>query len=135
MSEPRGLRLCNPGCIRRTGTVWKGQSPQQLDPDFVTFIGPEWGMRAIIKILDSYQREGVRTIRGAISRWSPPSDNNPTDEYVDHVAKVCGVDPDAPILLSVHRDDLVVAITTQECGEWPYDLPTLRLAVELAEDA
>jgi hypothetical protein len=101
----------------------------------VTFISPEWGLRAIIKILDSYQREGVKTIRGAISRWSPPSDDNPTEAYVEHVAKICATDPDSPILLSAHRADLVVGIVTQECGEFPFDGKTLSLAIELAEDA
>lgn len=132
----RGERLNNPCCIRRSeNTHWLGASDIQADPDFVTFRGPEWGLRAAIRILDSYQREGVMTIRAAISRWSPSGDGNPTDVYVQNVADACGVHPDDPILLSQYRVAIVKAIVTQECGRWPYTDELLQQAIELAGDA
>lgn len=134
MSEPRGILLNNPGCIRRLYTVWAGQADIQRDADFVTFKAPEWGLRAIVRILDTYQRQGVDTVRKAITRWSPPSDNNPTDIYVRNVAAVCHVDPDQPILLSQYRVSLIEGIVTQECGSFPYDSATVAKAIELAGD-
>lgn len=129
--NPKGLRLNNPGCIRRSFTHWQGASALQGDKDFVTFIGPEWGLRAIVRILDSYQREGLDTVRRVITRWSPPHEN-PTEQYVLNVAQACAVDPDTPILLSAHREDLVRAIVHQECGSWPYTDQILQLGIELA---
>lgn len=129
-----GIRLCNPGCLRRSFTVWDGQAEVQNNPEFVTFKAPEWGLRAIVRILDSYQREGIGTIRTAITRWAPPHEN-PTDQYVANVAKACGVDPDAQLLLSAHREDLVKAIVRQECGDFPYSDETLKHAIELAGDS
>ena len=37
MNTPRGISNCNPGNIRLSSTVWRGQSDEQPDPDFVTF--------------------------------------------------------------------------------------------------
>lgn len=134
MTRPE--RLNNPGAIRRSKTThWLGAAEIQADPDFVTFRAPEWGLRAIIRILDSYQRDRVQTIREAISRWSPPSDNNPTEIYVQNVAHVCCVDPDAPVLLSQYIQPIVKAIVTQECGGWPYTDELLAQALELAREA
>lgn len=132
MTRPE--RLNNPGAIRRgISTWWKGQAAYQQDLDFVTFQAPEWGLRAIIKTLDTYQRDGIDTIRAAITRWSPPTDANPTEAYVQNVARACGVDPNAPILLSAHRADIVKAICTQECGSWLYTDELLQQAIDLAE--
>lgn len=134
MSESRGIRLNNPGCIRRNTIVWDGQADTQTDPDFVTFIAPEWGLRAIVKILDSYQREGIKTVREAICRYAPPADGNPTATYVANVASECHVDADAPIVLSVYRVPLVRAIVKQESGSWPYTDQLLAQAIEMAEE-
>lgn len=133
--QARGLRLNNPGCIRKNATVWDGQAQVQADPDFVTFIGPEWGLRALVKILDSYQREGIKTVREAIRRYAPASDGNPTDTYVQNVATACHVDADAPLVLSVYRVPLVRAIVTQESGSFPYSDQLLAEAIDMAEEA
>lgn len=145
MSEPRGLRLNNPACIRRNSIVWDGQADVQADPDFVTFIAPVWGLRALVKILDAYQRDGVKTIREAIAGverppgkriggYSPASDGNPTDTYVANVAAACHVDPDAPVVLSVYRVPMVRAICRQE-SEWDCPDSLLAEAIDLAEAA
>lgn len=134
MSEPRGLRLNNPACIRRNDIVWDGQADVQADPDFVTFIAPVWGLRALVKILDSYQREGIKTVREAIRRYAPSSDGNPTEVYVANVAEACRVDPDAPVVLSVYRVPMVRSICRQE-SEWDCPDSLLAEAIDMAEEA
>lgn len=134
MSGPRGLRLNNPACIRRNSIVWDGQADVQADSDFVTFIAPVWGLRALVKILDSYQREGIKTVREAIRRYAPSSDGNPTEAYVANVAAACRVDPDAPVVLSVYRVPMVRAICRQE-SEWDCPDSLLAEAIDLAEAA
>ena len=50
---PRGIRNHNPGNVLRTKSVtWQGQAEDQSgDPEFVVFTAPEWGLRAIARIL------------------------------------------------------------------------------------
>ena len=95
---PRGIRANNPSNIDRTSTAWKGQSvDQSSDPRFVVFDAPEWGIRAIVRVLRSYRdKYGLRTVKGIISRWAPPNENA-TDAYYNTVAKKLGVDPDDEI--------------------------------------
>ena len=95
---PRGLRNHNPGNIeygefaRKAGAVGS-------DGRFARFKTLEDGYRAMYRLLSSYQRRGLRTLRQMINRWAPPREND-TGAYVARVAKIAGVDPDAPIDLS-----------------------------------
>ena len=82
----RGFRNCNPGNIRHGTVKWQGMAIEQTDPDFVQFTDPVWGLRAIARIMYSYERDGITTIDGAINRWAPPADNNNTSAYL---ASVC----------------------------------------------
>jgi len=133
--EPRGVRLNNPGCIRRNDAIrWRGQTAIPQDPDFVSFIAPEWGIRAICRILMSYQREGIATLRQAVYRWAPPSDGNPTDRYLSNLCNACSLEADAPILLTAHLPELVTAIGKQECGIFPYPNSTLELGISLSRE-
>lgn len=92
----RGIRNNNPGNIDK-GQPWQGLSDVQSDERFCTFVSPEYGIRAIHIILQSYQREyKIRTISGIISRWAPPSENN-TEAYIEHVSKLVDADPLARI--------------------------------------
>lgn len=70
----RGVRNNNPGNIRHAaGTRWQGSSPSQPDREFVSFISPEMGVRALVRVLLTYEkRHGLRTVRGIIRRWAPP---------------------------------------------------------------
>jgi len=53
---PRGARLHNPGNIRHArGVIWQGQAEGQPDSDFVAFKAPEWGIRAMCRVLITYQ--------------------------------------------------------------------------------
>lgn len=139
---PRGIRNHNPGNIRRVANVtWKGMATTQADPEFVVFDAPEWGIRAIARILLSYRRRGVVTVRDIIHRWAPPAGSgpngaylNPTDAYVAAVARHMGVSPDLPI--DVTQPDqaraLIAEIIRHENGQLPYPRATLGAGLDLA---
>lgn len=114
----RGLRNNNPGNIRKDGTQWQGMSPTQTDPAFVQFTAPEWGIRAMTKILGNYFSRGLNTVQEIISTWAPPSEND-TASYVAHVAGLIGVDANAP-LAAASVPALVAAIIQHENGSQPY---------------
>jgi hypothetical protein len=130
---PRGVRNANPGNIRRSAIAWQGEAPRQPDPDFVTFTGPEWGLRAIARILTTYQASGFTTIRQIISRWAPVNEND-TSAYIDHVTQEVGADADEVLDVSSPpvMEAMVRAIVQHENGEQPYSDDTYRLALRLA---
>jgi hypothetical protein len=131
---PRGLRNSNPGNIRHSKVKWVGEAEDQPDPDFVTFSAPEYGIRAICKILLSYQTDDqCKTIRQLISRWAPPNEND-TSAYVADCARSCGHFPDetvnvrqASVMLPV-----VASIIRHENGEQPYSSTLILRAMSLA---
>lgn len=100
-STPRGIRNFNPGNIRHAkGVRWQGQAATQTDNEFVQFTDPRWGIRAIARVLITYQdkrraADGSRidTVREIIERWAPPNENN-TEAYVVSVARVLKIGPD-----------------------------------------
>ena len=110
----RGERLNNPGNIRHNPSViWQGQALDQPDPAFVKFIDPQHGFRAMAEILNNYKnRDGVLTYAGAISRYSPPSEND-TADYITDVCKACGVQPGDDFVVGF---PLLRAITDHEQG-------------------
>lgn len=99
--SPRGIRNFNPGNIRHTkGVRWQGMAVAQSDSEFVQFTAPRWGIRAIARVLITYQdkrlaADGSRidSVREIIQRWAPPSENN-TNAYAISVARALGFHPD-----------------------------------------
>lgn len=136
MSTPRGVRNNNPGNIRKSSKHWRGLAPAavQTDPEFFRFVGPEWGIRAMVAILRTYQTKyGLKTVRQLINRWAPPVEND-TGAYVTAVAKAIGVGADEPVRIDegdVMRG-LVLAIIRHENGVQPYDIATINTGVRLA---
>lgn len=130
----RGLRNNNPGNIR-LGQPWQGLVPtsQRTDPEFCQFTGPEWGIRAIAKILHNYEVEGVTTLRQAINHWAPPVEND-TSSYVNAVSQMTGIQPDIYIDLSAYEVvmPMVKAIIYHENGSQPYDDVIINNALALA---
>ena len=119
----RGLRNHNPGNIER----------QSGDPRFVVFAEPKWGIRAICRVLITYQdgrqaRDGSRidSVREIVERWAPPGEND-TKAYVAAVAKAAGRGPDDPVDVYdwATMRAIVVAIIGHENGCQPYDDATL----------
>ena len=118
---PRGIRNNNPGNVR-LGSPWDGLAPHQTDPAFCQFIDPEHGIRAIAKILMSYQDiHGLHTVRGMIGRWAPPTEND-TRGYAKFVADRCGVGLDD--VASIHNmafaAKMIAAMIAMECAGYAY---------------
>ena len=97
----------NPGNLR----------PMGASTGFQKFATPEEGISAADKNLKAYGEKGINTLRGVISRWAPPSEND-TNTYIDTVAKRIGLDPDQKIDLSdpVQRHVISGAMFTVEKG-------------------
>ena len=128
---PRGVRLSNPGNIRLTKDHWLGMAQYQPDESFVAFTESKWGYRAMARILLKHYREGIDTIRGLITEWAPPSENN-TEAYIEHVAEHCGVaDPNASCDVPGLLPKLLEAITLHEQGENPWGMGPIMEGIAL----
>ncbi|MDL5165803.1 structural protein [Proteus faecis] len=122
MTRPaRGERNNNPGNIRH-GSKWQGLSAQQTDKDFCQFVSPEYGIRAIYKLLQTYQKKyELNTVESIIDRYAPPNENN-TVGYINRAAKDIGVSVNEPINVSSKpvAIALATAIVGVELGYQPY---------------
>jgi hypothetical protein len=135
MTTPRGIRNNNPGNIDRTAEKWQGMAADQSsDSRFVVFSAPVWGLRALAKVLLSYQRKhGLRTPAAIIGRWAPPVEND-TGAYARQVAKALGagvgdqIDLQQPDTLQ----RILPAIVQHENGQQPYPAALIAEAVRLA---
>ncbi len=112
----RGERNNNPGNIDK-GPAWQGLAPTQPDSRFATFINAEYGIRALGKLLQTYESQGFNTIRKIISKYAPGSEND-TDSYIAAVSKKTGIGPD--VVISARNESvllpLVDAIILHENG-------------------
>lgn len=131
---PRGIRNNNPGNIIQSGIAWQGKLAKPDDPRFEQFDTAQNGIRALAKLVISYQdKHGLRTVRGIINRWAPPVEND-TGAYVAAVANAVGVKPDDTI--EVHRTATLAALTTaiirHENGQQPYPATMIAAAVASA---
>ncbi len=113
---PRGIRNNNPGNIRITNDRWQGMSEVQTDGAFVQFVSPQYGFRAMTRILRNYHRRGINTIQTMISRWAPTNENH-TAAYVNFVSKTMGIAPTVELDLSQSLLPLMRAITIYENGQ------------------
>jgi hypothetical protein len=130
----RGLRNNNPGNIERTATVWRGMSADQSgDSRFIVFSSPEWGIRAMARVLRNYINRGQDTVREIINTWAPPSEND-TGAYVRAVAASIGVDPDARVS-DAQMPGLIAAIIKHENGSQPYPQELIARGIELERTA
>ena len=103
-----GVNTMNVGNIRPVGGTGFVQ-PQSF----------EEGIKGIDENLKVYgSKHGINTLRGVISRWAPPSDNNDTETYIKNVSQKTGIKPDEKIDLSnpVIRHILSGPIILQEKG-------------------
>jgi hypothetical protein len=132
MVTPRGIRNNNPGNIRHSGSQWQGMAAQQTDTAFVQFVSPEYGIRALAKLLANYYtRDGLNTVRQIISKYAPSNENN-TDAYAQAVARALGVTPDTVISVPQHLAALVEAIIQHENGQQPYQMAQINTGVLMA---
>ena len=88
----RSYRNHNPGNIR-TGTYAKWiDSKAGDDGVFATFRNTMMGVAALARLLAGGTYNNL-TMSQAISRYAPPTDHNPTNDYIDYVCKYGGVKP------------------------------------------
>lgn len=128
--KTRGLRNNNPGNIRH-GDPWQGMRDVQTDGSFVQFISPEYGIRAMARILSNYSKAGINTLRSIISRWAPP-DENPTDALITNASRRLNIHPDAPLDVDLHLPSLIDALIFQENGVQPYSSDIIARGIALA---
>ncbi len=113
---PRGIRNCNPGNLDRNAIHWQGMSTLQDDPRFIRFETPEFGLRALMKLLITYEEKySCNTIRKIISRFAPPTEND-TGAYINAVAIMANVDYDVPIDVKKYLVPLAQSIVFHENG-------------------
>lgn len=131
----RGIRNNNPGNIERTRVRWKGMaSDQSADPRFIVFTAPQWGLRAIARILLGDWREGQDTIASLIEEWAPPHEND-TVAYVRAVGVAAGVDPYMPADIPGLLPKIIPAIVKHENGSQPYSPELIQLGIDLERSA
>jgi len=93
----------NPGNIRYNAAF---QGCTGNDNGFCTFQSLGFGYRAILVLLTTYyEKYNLRTIRGIINRYAPPSENQ-TANYISVVSRYSGLDPDQIIT----KEDLIKII-------------------------
>jgi len=135
MTATRGIRNHNPGNIDyNPATKWAGQLNHNvaIEPRFCRFESPTYGIRALSKVLITYNKKhGIKNIAGIIMRWAPATENN-TKSYIDQVAKACGVDPFAEIDVIAILPKLVPAIIKHENGQQPYPQDVIDAGIRLA---
>ena len=133
LADIRGWRNNNPGNIRN-GPKWNGLRAIQTDPDFSQFTSPEFGIRALAKLLVNYQTKyRTTTIRLIIERYAPGVEND-TEAYVQYVSRMVSTKPDLGYRLTNKTllADLVMAIISFECGVQPYSREIIMRGVNLA---
>lgn len=123
---PRGITNNNPLNIEY-GDNWQGLTGN--DGRFATFESAFYGIRAAGRILKNYRdKYGLNTVAGVVNRWAPPSDNNPTQNYVEFVASNSGVTPNQILNASDYKK-VVAAMIHFENGFNPYELSEIASAV------
>lgn len=136
----RGIRNNNPGNIDR-GQDWQGQAvPENMTPEqraehrFAVFQAPEWGIRALLRVLVTYQaKHKKRNVREIISRWAPPVEND-TEAYIRFVCAQMGVGDREPISVADRKTAkaLANAIIFHENAGYRYPDDVMEKALDLA---
>ena len=115
---PLGIRNNNPLNIRRSKTLWKGESPLPAPPlgeCFCKFESVEWGLRAAFCLLRTYANKyRLCCVRDIINRWAPPTEND-TTSYIRHVCQLTGFGGNQR-LTEKDWTRLVKAMARMECG-------------------
>ena len=95
INNPGNIRY-NPGYRGCTGS----------NKGFCNFSTIGFGYRAILTTLTTYYNKyGLKTIRGIITRYAPPGENK-TDYYIQQVARYSGLDPNQ----NLAQEDLIKLI-------------------------
>lgn len=137
MKKTRGIRNNNPGNIDfNPRNKWLGQVGREDHPNprFAKFESAEYGIRAIARLLITYQtKHKLNTVRQIIDRWAPPVEND-TGSYARAVASALKVSPDSRIMVSNPETMrvLITSIIRHENGDQPYSRETIDEAMRMA---
>ncbi|WP_394131649.1 hypothetical protein [Shewanella maritima] len=125
---PKGIRNNNPLNVEYSAAnPWNGQTGS--DGRFSTFTSAFYGIRAAARTLKTYRdKYGLDNVYGIIHRWAPPSDNNPTDKYIEFVAQKAFV-AQGQQLTEADYVHVVAAMIHFENGYNPYELSEISAAV------
>jgi hypothetical protein len=129
-TRPRGIRNANPLNIEyNRANDWRGQIGH--DGRFVIFDDPVNGYRAAARIVDSYGRRGIETVRDIVTTWAPPVENK-TSDYIAAVESISGLDADSIPNTPDKLAALFEAMTYIENGEQPYSMDTIKAGIYAA---
>lgn len=93
-SYPIGIRYNNPGNLRKTDITWQGELSDNPG-SFERFISFKFGLRAMIKDLQSKISSGTNTIKKILYIYAPPDDGNDTIAYINTVSSGTGINADS----------------------------------------
>jgi hypothetical protein len=74
----------------------------------------------------------IKTLRQLANRYAPPSDNNPTDSYIDFLSDKTGIGADDEINLAESGSSIIPAIVGFEQGQQPYSQAQIDRAIRAA---
>lgn len=125
-----GYKCCNPLNVKVFGNKWNGLIGQD-ERGHGIFSRPEEGIRAGVKVLQSYSNKyGINTIEGIISRFAA-ADPTTLRAYVDNVSHASGYAPDEQ--LDVTNPDvlrkIIPPMIRQEIGDVPYSDETINVGI------
>jgi len=128
-------RNYNPGNIRKAGFI--GETGENAG--YSTYASPEFGLRALSRLSNTYNDKGISTVRDFINRYAPTADNNKNNEqYAKMVAGALGVGIDDPVDFSndAVKQALIPAIAQFEgyTGDTSPDLINKGIAASKTED-
>lgn len=118
MSDPRGIRLNNPGNLKKVeGKLFLGEVHPSRDPIFREFETLYYGTRALMKQVIKLVLSGNIFIPDLIHVWAPHSEND-TDEYVNAVCEWTSMTPVTVIAVrESHITPICRAICRMEQGK------------------
>lgn len=128
----RNVRNNNPGNIKKLGKwgEWQGVAKDQDDPTFVKFSTPEYGLRAMARILGNYKtKHGIDTVKGMVERWSATDQKS----YTASMAKALGVKPTDKIDIDKLLPQIMASIIHTEGGSSPYTQEQINAGIRMAD--
>lgn len=136
---PLGVRRNNPGNIDyNPDCLWVGLVLPHDGHRFCYFEGPEYGIRAMAKLITNYARKRhidgtpIDTVFKAVHRWAPPAENH-SDIYAKFVAARCDCTENEKIDFT--QPDflfhMIKAMIRMENGYEPYEDSIIRKGISL----
>ena len=92
---------------------WRGQTGSYKG--FCVFENTDYSIRAGIKILRSYNRLGIKTIRQIIETFAPATEND-TERYIKSVCRWTGYTPEMELTSPVIASMVLAAMIRMETG-------------------